>query len=89
MPQLFIGRKRAKGRDFYDIVYLRGFTEFDFSYLKDKLGIVDVVELKKKLLEVTAGFDFDALATDVMPFLVNREEVEYVRQFRTYIEQKL
>lgn len=83
------GRKRAKGRDFYDVVYLMGLSDFNFNFLKDKLNISNKKELKQQLLEVTADFDFKKLAQDVAPFLINPDEAERVLSFKEYVEQKL
>ena len=83
------GRKRAKGRDFYDAVFLMGFTDFNFDYLDFKFGIKDKKTLKKELLQKTSDLDFRKLALDVMPFLMNSENAERVKGFREYLEQKL
>lgn len=84
-----LGRKRAKGRDFYDIVYLMGITDFNYEYLKKKLNIKNATELKDILLKVSLELDFDALVADVAPFLINQDEKDYVLNFKQYIEQKL
>lgn len=84
-----LGRKRAKGRDFYDIVYLMGVTDFNYEYLKKKLNIKNATELKGMLLKMSSELDFNALVADVSPFLINQDEKDYVLNFRQYIEQKL
>jgi predicted nucleotidyltransferase component of viral defense system len=83
------GRKRMKGRDFFDTVFLLGQTDFNYDYLKFKLGISNKEELKEKLLAATADLDFSALAQDVLPFLINPDGQEAILNFREYIEQKL
>lgn len=83
------GRKRAKGRDFYDVVYLTGKTDFNFGYLGQKFGIKSREQLKRKLLDFTRDFDFKGLARDVLPFLMNPDDRERVLSFREYIEQEL
>lgn len=47
--EALIGRKRAKGRDLYDIVYLFSFVQPDWEYLKKSLDIGSLVDLKKRL----------------------------------------
>jgi len=84
-----LGRKRTKGRDFYDAVYLMGLTDFNYQYLKTKLGIDGKSELKKVLLDFVSGLDLGALVADVSPFLINQEETSYISGFKEYIEQKL
>ncbi len=83
------GRKRAKGRDFYDLVYLMGITDFNFKYLDFKLGIDNKWQLKKELLKKSADLDFKELARDCLPFLVRPDDHERILFFREYIEQEL
>ncbi|MBA3047017.1 nucleotidyl transferase AbiEii/AbiGii toxin family protein [Patescibacteria group bacterium] len=83
------GRKRAKGRDFYDMVYLMGMADFNFDYLDFKLGIKNKAQLKKKLLEKASGLNFNELAKDVLPFLIKPDDKERVLSFKEYIEQRL
>lgn len=84
-----LGRKRTKGRDFYDTVYLMGLTDFNYEYLKQKLNISNQQELKKVLLDFCANLNFQELTADVLPFLINQEEKDYILHFQKYIEQKL
>ncbi len=80
-----LNRKRAKGRDFFDTVFLIPQTKPNYDYLKAKLGIMNADELKKTLLGKTANFDFNNLAQDIEPFLVNSEDSKKVKLFREYI----
>jgi len=82
-------RKRTKGRDFYDLVYLMGLTDFNFDYLKQKLNIKDKKGLKKTLLDFCENLNFKELTADVLPFLINQDEQDYILNFKEYIEQKL
>lgn len=82
-----VNRKRAKGRDFYDIVFLLSFSKPNYEYLKDKLGIDNAEELKKKLLESVSDFDFKRLSRDVQPFLFNAEDAKKVELFKEFIKQ--
>lgn len=78
-------RKRAKGRDFYDIVFLLSFTKPDYEYLQKKLGIENADALRERLLTATKEFDFKALARDVQPFLFRAEDARKVELFREFI----
>lgn len=80
-----LNRKKAKGRDFFDIVFLLGKTKPDYGFLDLKLGIKNREELLRALTKVLEGFDFDALAADVEPFLLNRNDLKKVIMFREYI----
>ena len=83
------GRKRPKGRDFYDITYLLSRTDFNFQYLKEKLNIGDRDDLKQKLLNKLDEINLKQLAVDVQPFLINPDDIERVLSFREFVEQKL
>lgn len=80
-----LNRKRAKGRDFFDIVFLIPQTKPNYEYLKMKLDVKNSEELKKMLLKETADLNFDELAKDIEPFLINSEDSKKVKMFREYI----
>jgi len=82
-----LNRKRAKGRDFYDIVFLLSFTKPNYDYLKEKMAIKDSVSLKNKLLELISGFNFKELAKDVEPFLFVPSDSKKVEMFPEFIKQ--
>ncbi|MBI2415875.1 MAG: nucleotidyl transferase AbiEii/AbiGii toxin family protein [Candidatus Kerfeldbacteria bacterium] len=81
-----LNRPRAKGRDFYDIVFLLPQTKPNYKYLKVKLGIKNGRELKEALIAKTSHLNFDALAKDVEPFLINPNDSKRVRLFVSYIK---
>lgn len=83
------GRKRMKGRDFYDLVYLLGLGDFDYAYLSLKLNIKNKSELKERLLSSIADLDMSTMTKDVLPFLLKADDQERVLRFREYIEQRL
>ena len=82
-----VNRKRPKGRDFYDITFLFGKTKPDISYIHRKMGIDSHEKLREEYLELIAGYDFEALAEDVAPFLINRDQVNRVIKFREFWRQ--
>lgn len=81
-----LNRKRAKGRDFFDIIFLLSQTKPNYKYLEFKLGIKNGNELKDILLDQTSNLDFSELAKDVEPFLINKEDARRVTKFRDYIK---
>lgn len=83
------GRKRAKGRDFYDVVYLMGMTSFNFDYLDFKFNIKNKQELKKELLNKVSKLNLQDLTEDVLPFLINPDDQNRVLDFKEYMEQEL
>jgi len=80
-----LNRPRAKGRDFFDIVFLFPHTKPNYAYLEKKLGIANGQALKAALLDKTAHLDFVELAKDLEPFLINAEDSKKVKLFREYV----
>jgi len=78
-------RKREMGRDFYDAVFLFGKTKPNLEYLKAKLSIDNMADLKNKLLSLCAKLNFKQLAKDIEPFLINSENFKKVLYFEDYI----
>lgn len=81
-----LNRKRAKGRDFFDIVFLLSKTKPNYEYLEKKLSIKNGQELKKALISKISNFNFDKLAKDVEAFLINNEDSKKVKMFIPYIK---
>ncbi len=79
-----LGRKREKGRDFFDVSYLYGMTKPDFSYIEKIMGI-SREEFVANLLAKCDALDFKSLAKDVEPFLMNPEQISRVLGFREFI----
>lgn len=80
-----VNRPRAKGRDFFDIVFLIPQTKPNYAYLLAKTGVKNGAELKKIILEKTSNFDFNELAKDIEPFLINPDDSKKVKLFRDYV----
>lgn len=80
-----LNRSRAKGRDFFDIVFLLPQTKPNYAYLEQKLGVKNGGELKEVLLAKTADLNFDDLAKDIEPYLITGEDNKKVKLFREYI----
>ncbi len=80
---------RLKGRDFYDVMYLRGKTMPNIEYLKEKLQIGSVEDLKKRILEVCNTVDFQMKSLDFKNLVYPAEEIEKVKLFPEYIRQNL
>lgn len=80
-------RKRAMGRDIYDAIFLFGKTSPNFEYLKLKLNISSIFELKEKLLLRCSEIDFKSLAKDIEPFLIRPQDAKKILLFRDYAEK--
>lgn len=80
-------RKRLKGRDFFDIVFLLWITQTpDYWYLEQKLWITDSKQVKEYLLTKSMWLNFDMLQQDVQPFLFDSNN-QSVALFPRIVEQ--
>jgi len=82
-----LNRKRLKGRDFYDILFLLKFTRPDFEYLSQKVQISSERQLKERLIQVCLEINMDDMAKDVEPFLFFPDEKKSIVLFPEYIKQ--
>ena len=82
-----LNRKRAKGRDYFDVIFLLQKTKPNYEYLEKKVFIQNKEELRKKLISNVEKVDLNALAKDVKPFLFNPSDNKKVKLFGEYIKQ--
>lgn len=82
-----VNRKKPKGRDFYDITFLASRTSPNYDYLQLKLGIENETQLKKEIQSRLVEYDFNAIAKDVAPFLMNKNEINRVEKFKEFWDQ--
>lgn len=80
-------RSRAKGRDYYDILFLLQNTKPDMGFLASKFGTSDWSAVKDIILEKINDVDLESMRRDVQPFLISMEEGERVLLFREYLKQ--
>lgn len=80
-------RPRPKGRDFFDVTFLLPRTKPNFSFIKEKMGIADPVELKSAILERCRNIDFEEMVEDVRSFLFKKEDEARVLLFVPYFQQ--
>lgn len=84
-----LNRKRNKGRDFYDIVYLLSLSiQPDYSFLKLKTGITNSTQLKERILDHCNKIDMVAMSKDVEPFLFKPTDTKKIINFPTLLEQQ-
>ncbi len=81
-----LGKKRGKGRDYFDVTFLFSKTSPDFRYLSEKLEIHNMDKLKKTLLENADSVDLKELAADVRPFIIKTDQIDRVLMFGEFIE---
>ncbi len=82
-----LNRKRSKGRDFFDIIFLLQKIKPNYEYLKKKTGIKDSNDLRNKLDDFTREINIDEIVKDVEPFLFNPSDSKKIKLFRDYIKQ--
>ena len=82
-----LNRKRAKGRYFWDIIFLLQKTKPNYDYLYKKLDIKTSADLKDRFIKDLTSVDFNELAKDVEPFLFNPAEAKKIKLFLKYIKQ--
>jgi hypothetical protein len=78
-----VERKREKGRDLFDVSYLMGLAEPDFSYIGKCMNINQ--EQFLKLFDARLNeLDLSFLARDVEPFLFSSEQKVRILTFKDY-----
>lgn len=83
-----INRKRNKGRDLYDIVFLLGLGQVpNYEFLYTKIGVQSPKELRDQILAKCASLNMHEMANDVEAFLFNPKDVKKIILFPQYMEQ--
>jgi len=78
------------GRDFFDIVFLYGIGATpNFDFLNKELGIKNNEELRRYLLDKSKEIDFNLLAKDIEPLILNEKDKNRVVLFRQFIEDNI
>ena len=84
-----LNRKRNKGRDFYDIVFLMSLGILpDYSFLKIKSEISSATQLKDKILNHCSTIDMNEMAKDVEPFLFQSSDIKKIAVFESFFAQQ-
>lgn len=81
-----LNRKRAKGRDIYDVVYLFSLAKPDWNYLKKSDNIANMLELKNILGKKFSDTELEQLSSDVEPFLINPNKAIQVKKFNAWLK---
>lgn len=83
-----VNRPRAKGRDYFDVVFLFSINaKPDYVYLDAKMSAGTPELLRQAIFNLLEQVNLDELATDVRPFLFNPDDDRRVRYFREFWEQ--
>jgi hypothetical protein len=81
-----LARRRAMGRDFFDILHLIGRTAPNMGYLQEKTGIGTHDEVRDRLLARWRSLDTRALVLDVKPFLPDARDINRLELFADLVE---
>jgi len=83
-----LNRKRNKGRDFFDIVFLLGLNaKVDYNFLEMKTGITNEKDLKSSIIAHCQSIDMEQMAADVQPFLFNSTDTKKILFFEQFLSQ--
>lgn len=82
-----LNRKRNKGRDFFDIVFLLGLGKgINYDYLDFKTGINGPESLRQSIINKCTQLNMQEMAKDVGPFLFHKKDEKKVLLFQDYIQ---
>lgn len=77
---------RAKGRDFYDAMYLLSITVPDYRYLKIRAGIGNLDELKKAIAQLLSKTDLGIKKKDFEHLLFNNSNSDKILRFADFMD---
>lgn len=78
---------REMGRDLFDISSIASWTEPNYDYLKQTIGIDNPGDLKQKILERCKDLDLKKLEARARPFIFTEEGLNHIRFFQDFIKQ--
>lgn len=76
---------RAKGRDFYDTMFLMSQTVPDYGFLKSRAGLGDLSEMKSAANKLLENVDLSIKRRDFEHLLFNSENSEKILRFPEFI----
>lgn len=77
---------RAKGRDFYDLMFLLGQTSPDYDFLAKRRGIGSPEELKTAIYQVLERTDLSVKMKDFEHLLFNKNNSRRILRFKEYLK---
>jgi hypothetical protein len=77
---------RAKGRDFYDLMFLLGQTTPDYDFLLKRRGIGSPEELKTAVFQVLERTDLNVKMKDFEHLLFNKNNSGRILKFKEFFE---
>lgn len=80
---------RAKGRDFYDCMFLMQQTQPSYDFLSTRIGVNDAEQLKVAIRNKLATVDLNVKKRDFEHLLFNTHSADKILLFANFIEQNL
>ena len=76
---------RAKGRDFYDLMFLLSQTQPDYGFLEKRCGINNLQELQEKTAELLKMTDLNVKKRDFEHLLFDKANSEKILRFSDFL----
>jgi len=80
---------RAKGRDFYDTIFLWQQTEPDYDFLSQRCGIPDAAALKEALNHKLGTINLEEKQKDFEHLLFTPPRSKQILHFQAFVEKRL
>ena len=77
---------RAKGRDFYDLMFLLTLTKPDFDFLEKRCSISNMQQLKEKCCELLQTVDLNVKKRDFEHLLFNKAHSNKILLFNEFVK---
>lgn len=79
--------KRSKGRDFYDTMFLLGFTRPNYVFLQKRTGIGTAQELKTEVNRLLETTNLNIKKKDFEHLLFNNKNSDIILRFKEFINE--
>lgn len=76
---------RAKGRDFYDVMFLMSRTAPDYEFLKERSGVGNIEELKQAINNLLSTTDLTVKKRDFEHLLFSESKSQMILRFEEFI----
>jgi hypothetical protein len=77
---------RAKGRDFYDLMFLLARVKPDYDFLSKRCGVHNLQELKQATAELLRTVDLNKKQKDFEHLLFNKASSEKILRFGEFVD---
>jgi len=78
---------RQNGRDFYDVMFMLGQTEPDYSFLSKRAGVADLIQLKAATEKVLKTVDLNKKTMDFEHLLFDKSRSRMILRVGEFIKE--